>query len=189
MHLEKHLCFKGRREQKQEKERKEKGIRTGIVPGLQVCVCREGRRALCNKSIHCRLATFGCSLLTPSRGVVFPCPQALSSALFSFPHHLPLQIPPSISHPGVGFQHRVENKRERNPKPTCGSMRRDRTQLCLMPISVSSGLCHRLLWGPLDAGGCLSQAGPGGGWGMQGCAHTGILFPCMAGAAGSTVPP
>lgn len=114
VHLEKHLCFKGRREQKQEKERKEKGIRSRIVPGLQVCVCREGRRALCIfdiKSIHCRLATFGSSLHPPSRGVVFPCPQAVCSVLFSFPHHLPLQIPPSISHSGVGFQHRVENKR------------------------------------------------------------------------------
>lgn len=39
VHLEKHLCFRGRREQKQDKERKEKGI----VPGLQVCVGKAGK--------------------------------------------------------------------------------------------------------------------------------------------------
>lgn len=35
-------------------------------------------------------------------------------------------------------------------------------------------------------GGHWMVLGAGGGWGMQGC---GILFPCMAGAAGGTVPP
>lgn len=116
----------------------------------------------------------------PSRGVVFPCPQAVCSVLFSFLHHLPLQIPPSISHPGVEFQHRVENKRERNPNPTCNSMRRDRTQLCLMPISV--------LW-PLPSG-ALGATGWCWGQGEDGeCRAVGSSFLVWLGLLAAQSPP
>lgn len=93
-------------------------------------------------AVHCTLPPgVLCSRAHRQSAVLCPFLFSPCSALFSFPHHLPWQIPPSISRPGVEFQHCVENKRERNPNPTCNSMRRDRTQLCLMPISVSSGLC------------------------------------------------
>lgn len=45
VHLGKHLCFRGGREKKggkKKNEREEKGIRSGIVPCLQVCV--QGRQ-------------------------------------------------------------------------------------------------------------------------------------------------
>lgn len=163
---------------KKKKERKEKGIRKGIVPGLQVCVCREGRRALCIKSFHCRLATPVHSTSLPGCCVPMPTGSVLCPFLFSPPSAIANS--PSISHPGVEFQHRVENKRERNPNPTCNSMRRDRTQLCLMPISV--------LW-PLPSG---ALGGTGWCWG-QGedgeCRAVGSSFLVWLGLLAAQSPP
>lgn len=137
------------------------------------CVCGEGRAAPGISDIKSIAGRSPLAVHTPSWGVVFPCPQAERSVLFSFPHHLLSQIPPSVSRPGVEFQPSVENKRERNPNPTCGSVGRDKDPAyAWSPLTVAPSLCCRVLqghpWVPVGTEGCLSQAGAEGGWGNKG---------------------
>lgn len=139
------------------------------------CVCREGRTAPCIfdiKSITGWSPLAVCST-PPPRVLCSHARRQRGSVLFSFPHHLPSQIPPSVSRPGVEFQPGVENKRERNPKPTCSSTRRDRSQLVPGPH-------HSVIWplppgasgAPLGASGCWGLVVPG--WGRRKMGNAGL---------------
>lgn len=114
VHLGKHLCFRRGRERRKREEK----MHLERDCCLPVCARRERRTALCicdTKSMAGRSPVAAQSSLPSEVLCSHACRQRF--VLFSFPHHLLSQIPPSIACPGIEFQPMVENKRERNPTP------------------------------------------------------------------------